>query len=284
MADNSSNILKKLQQHTAKPPANAFDKAWQEIVQQGVSNRMLHQTNEVAKTDEKSIFGQLQDYSIDTPDLDFKHVIQKKRVFIIPKPLLRAASVLLFILAGSVAYLTVFNKKEKDTDSEYTTKQGINEQDNKNNDSVIAANITVSNSSNTSSGAKTSMHVKKRNEEKARKTKIRFHRTNEFLDDNDVLFTLINYREYGRQKLFSKTLANKKITLNKYSYINLSDKMVKMLQEVYLTKKKGRPARKAKRAKKKFEKWKKKDEKYFDKTPGKNPADIIDLSDFLMNN
>ena len=60
--------------------------------------------------------------------------------------------------------------------------------------------------------------------------------------------------------------------------------MVAMLQEVYLTKKNGKLARKAKKAKKKFEKWKKKDEKYFDKDLDKNPADIIDLSEFLMKN
>ncbi len=60
--------------------------------------------------------------------------------------------------------------------------------------------------------------------------------------------------------------------------------MVAMLQDLYVTKKNGKMARKAKKAKKKFDKWRKKDEKYFDKEPDKNPADIIDLSDFLMHN
>ena len=102
--------------------------------------------------------------------------------------------------------------------------------------------------------------------------------------NNDLFFTLVNYKEYGKEKLFTKALKEKRVTLNQFSYVNLSDKMVAMLQEVYLTKKNGNMARKAKRAKRKFEKWKKKDEKYFDKELDKNPADIIDLSEFLMKN
>ena len=94
----------------------------------------------------------------------------------------------------------------------------------------------------------------------------------------------MNYKENGKDKLFYKILSEKKVALNQYSYISLSDKMVGMLQNMYATKKNGKPARKAKKMKKKFEKWRKKDEKYFDKGLNKNPADIIDLSDFLMHN
>jgi hypothetical protein len=77
-------------------------------------------------------------------------------------------------------------------------------------------------------------------------------------------------------------VADKTITLNKYSWVGLSDKMTAMLQDIYGTKKNGKPTRKAKRTKKKFEKWRKKDEKHFDRNMQRNPADIIDLSDWIL--
>jgi hypothetical protein len=53
---------------------------------------------------------------------------------------------------------------------------------------------------------------------------------------------------------------------------------------MYLAKGNGKPTRKAKKTKRKFEKWRKKDERYFDKNLQKNPADIIDLSEFILKN
>jgi hypothetical protein len=104
------------------------------------------------------------------------------------------------------------------------------------------------------------------------------------LYDNDILFTLVNYKNRNWQQFFTKAITDKKITLNKYSYHNLTDKMVEMLQDMYLAKGNGKPTRKAKKTKRKFEKWRKKDERYFDKNLQKNPADIIDLSEFILKN
>jgi hypothetical protein len=245
--------------------------------------------NGAVPTDETKIFSQLQGYSLQAPELDFKKILaaDKKRPFIISMPMRRAAAVLLFIAAGTVIYLTTFKKKENGP--AYAT-QGSNNSTPavKNTDSNTAkietAKATAKKNAAVSSSKTTAASIK-REAAKTKNEKAKYNaKTKWQLADNDAFFTLVNYKEAGKDKLFYKILSEKKITLNQYSYINISDKMADMLQEIYVTKKNGKPARKAKKMKKKFEKWRKKDEKYFDKDLDKNPADIIDLSDFLMHN
>ena len=278
MADNSGNILNQLQQYGIQPPAGAFKKAWDSIV---IENAV--------PADETKIFSQLQQYSMQAPELDFKKIIaaDKKRPLIISMPMRRAAAVLLFIGAGTVIYLTTFKKKE--TGPAYATQGNSNSNPAANNtDSNIAVIEAVKEKAKNIAAVankKAIAAAAKKEAAKIKNEKARYiAKTKWQLADNDVFFTLVNYKETGKDKLFYKILSEKKITLNQYSYINISDKMADMLQEIYVTKKNGKPARKAKKAKKKFEKWRKKDEKYFDKALDKNPTDIIDLSDFLMHN
>ncbi len=299
MADNSKNILKKLQQLNLQPPADAFDKAWGIAVPK--QNSLPDSQNPIPENMEQKIFTSLQDYSMDAPPLNFIDLKNKaaenttsiKPSKQIPAYLTRAAALFLILAAAIALYFTVSNKKENAA-TEYATGNKNNTapnvvDNNKSNDTLATAIITagpVTEDKRTIAPLNENRKkeflgrgvVKKQN-----KSKVTFSNGGEAkLYDNDVLLTLASYSGNDWKQFFTNAVEDKRITLNKYSYLNLSDKMVEMLQNTYLTKKNGNPSRKAKRTKKKFEKWRKKDEKYFDKNMRNNPTDIIDLSDFTL--
>ncbi len=286
MADKYNNILKPLQEHELTPPAGAFEKAWENILLQ--KEGIDHNVESI-----KNAFEKLQQYSIQAPELNFQSLLAgekkstgKKQAVVISKNFKQVAAVLALVVTAAFIYMAMpKNDKTVNGRGRYAGAQEIKDQNNKETGSSLTAdsagNAMVSVRNKIPSPASGESGIKARNTKKDRKQQ--FGEQAKFYN-NDLFFTLVNYKEYGKEKLFTKTIKEKRVTLNQYSYVNLSDKMVAMLQEVYLTKKNGKMARKAKRAKKKFEKWKKKDEEYFDKELGKNPADIIDLGGFLMKN
>lgn len=286
MADNSNNILNQLQQHTVQPPADAFEKAWQYIVQDegGAGD---------AVTADRNVFAQLQKHELAAPAFDFNAVVNQpaKKPFHIPAYWLRAASVLLILVAGSILYFTVFYKKEtpvtnfatqritKDSSS-VIAENKIDAPAKKVSDIVVNRNAVAAGSSSIKPKKKIFIAGKATSNQKRSENKLNSSEGQLF--ENDMMLTLVNYKSHDWQRFFTKAVTEKKITLSKYSYHNLSDKMVEMLQDMYLVKSNGKPSRKAKKTKRKFEKWRKKDEKHFDKDLQKNPTDIIDLSDFIL--
>lgn len=297
MADNSKNILSRLQQMSVQPPADAFDKAWNTVVP---PKEKTADQNPTSENMEQKIFTNLQDYSIPSPPLDFIG-LKNKALQIAPPAnnsvkispyLLRAASIFLLLAAAATLYFIVFNKKDNNI-VEYAAENKNNNAttgvaDSKSNDTLSASVI-----SNTRiiEDSKVSLSINENSKKvfaskgiiKKGGSKVTFTNGGEAkLYENDVLLTLTSYSSNDWRQFFTNAVEDKKITLNKYSYLNLSDKMVEMLQDTYLMKKNGSPSRKAKKTKKKFDKWRKKDEKYFDKNMQKNPTDIIDLSDFTL--
>jgi hypothetical protein len=104
MADKNSNILKQLQDHELTPPAGAFEKAWNSILLQdeGAGNR---------EQAGKNAFEELQAYSMQAPELDFKAVLAgekkkatKKAATLISKNIMRVAAVLAIAVTGVVIY------------------------------------------------------------------------------------------------------------------------------------------------------------------------------------
>lgn len=287
MADNSNYILNQLQQHTVQPPADAFEKAWQAIVQdEGNAGG-----NELAA--DRKIFAQLQEHELAAPAFDFNTIIDKpaKKTFHIPAYWLRAASVLLILASGGILYFTVFYKKGTPV-TNYTT-QGVTKDSsaviaaNKINDPANKVSDTAANNNAVAAGSSSIKPKKKifiagKAASSQKRSENKLNSSEGQLFENDMMLTLVNYKSRDWQRFFTKAVTEKKITLSKYSYHNLSDKMVEMLQDMYLVKGNGKPSRKAKKTKRKFEKWRKKDEKYFDKELQKNPTDIIDLSDFIL--
>jgi hypothetical protein len=290
MADNSNNILNQLQQHSVQPPAGAFEKAWQAIVQE---------EQDTAKNDvdaDRKTFSQLQEHTMVAPAFDFNAISKTKPPSrIIPVAWLRAAAVLLLLGIASFLYFGVFKQQPKNLADNFATSPAATNNaplvNNKQADDYnkkdtlstitppVATAIVKPAPSKKNSTAINNAGIKKSN------TAVKTNNQREGqLYDNDMLFTLVNYKNRNWQQFFTKAITDKKVTLNKYSYHNLTDKMVEMLQDMYLVKGNGKPTRKAKKTKRKFEKWRKKDEKYFDKNLQKNPADIIDLSEFILKN
>lgn len=196
---------------------------------------------------------------------------------------MRVAALLVLVITGWAIYMAVSRKEHEQLALHSTEKKPLVSGKMNGVDTIVKTTAISPTAANKSSSANTVNSKTTAGGNLRKRPNINFGNSTSYYN-NDIFFTLVNYKEYGKERLFTQALRNKKVTLNQYSYVNLSDKMVAMLQEVYLTKKNGKPSRKAKKAKKKFDKWRKKDEKYFDAELNKSPADIIDLSEFLMKN
>jgi hypothetical protein len=306
MADTSSDILQQLQEHEITPPASAFNKAWDKV--------LLDINDPNNETVKKNPFERLQEYHIPAPSVNLKTIMAggekkqvQKPVVSLSKNLMRVAAVIAIAIAGTVIYMMQPQKKEgviagtSSIKKKDTTQQEITRQKTvTGNDAQIAttAPLPAANTADSKNSAVNYTSKKTGLTENAIKkvstntltaksgkksSKLNYGKPGSIYN-NDMFFTLVNYQEYGKEKFFNKAIKDKKVTLTQFSYVNLSDKMVEMLQEVYTTKKNGKPSRKAKKAKKKFEKWRKSDENYFDENLKKNPTDIVDLSEFLMKN
>jgi len=105
---------------------------------------------------------------------------------------------------------------------------------------------------------------------------------NSTLVENDFIYTFTNFTYDQSISFLKKLKKDKLISLNSYSYLNISEKMAEYLKGMYEVNDKDKPTRKSKKLKAKLAKWKKKDESYFDRSLQKNPLDIIDLGEFIL--
>ncbi len=100
--------------------------------------------------------------------------------------------------------------------------------------------------------------------------------------NNDFFYTLTNFNTSEAVTFFSDWEKDKKVTVNNYCYVNISDEMASFLKQSYAVNRKKKYTWKARRMRAKLNRWKKADEKYFDNGPDKDPLDITDLSEFLF--
>ncbi len=291
MNDNCNAIWKQLQQHSMQPPEGIFDKVWQHILQQQLHPKNSAEWNNDIPTEseinERSIFSKLQQYSIAPPGLQWssngaeKKESPKKRKFFYLDQFGKAAAVLL--LAGGIAFfwMTVPRKKKNNPGSQITTTTKVSPTIVPSSPIVIGANDTPL-ANNQIQLKIDQKNIAKQQDQEKKKAVLPMINNSVAAYENDFLLTLINYEDEELQQFSTKIINKKKIMISQYSYINLSDKMAQMVQDLCSVKPNGKPTKKAKKTKRKFERWKKMDEKYFDRGPQKNPADIIDLSDFIM--
>ncbi len=103
------------------------------------------------------------------------------------------------------------------------------------------------------------------------------------LVDNDPLFTFTSYHypEIGNY-LEQKTGEEIKINVDQYTSIVISKEAADMIREMYKTRSNGKPTRRARKMKERLENWKKADEKHFDGSAHFNPADPVDLAEFIF--
>lgn len=102
--------------------------------------------------------------------------------------------------------------------------------------------------------------------------------------NDDFFYTLTSFTTNEAAAFFSGLQKDKKVTVNNYCYVNISDEMAFFLKQSYAVNRRNKYTWKARRMRAKLNRWKKADEKYFDNEPGKDPLDITDLSEFLFKN
>ena len=102
--------------------------------------------------------------------------------------------------------------------------------------------------------------------------------------DNDYLLTFASFMP-DKLPLFlqAETPVETQITIDKYSYFNITDGMGAMMKKMYATKSTGAPTRSAKKQKIKLENWKKADSAYFMQNSNLNPLDPRDLGNLILN-
>ena len=287
MEDNA-NILKELQHLEVQPPEGLYSAIWNAV--SGESNpdtysRIPDLANTTPETkiinlDIPVQFSQLKDYvAEDDQPPTFEEVFQAKiNAIKINEPARskhnwrKIAAIFILVLTAGIA-LIVYNDKR-----------------NKHNDS-LASNLigktSIADSAGLNDHGKNNANDKKKvNREDIElitkaSTHISKHVSTAFADA-DFIYMLTSFNPETAE-LFMQDIASKSVIhLNRFSYVNISDKMREFLETMYKTKNNKKPTRKAKKARQKLEKWKQSDETYFDNGSGKNPLDIIDLSEFIL--
>jgi hypothetical protein len=102
--------------------------------------------------------------------------------------------------------------------------------------------------------------------------------------ENDYLATFASFTS-DKLPLFlqAETPVETQITVDKYSYFNVTEGMGAMMKKMYATKSSGAPTRSAKKQKLKLENWKKADSTYFIPNSNLNPLDPRDLGNLILN-
>ena len=101
--------------------------------------------------------------------------------------------------------------------------------------------------------------------------------------EGDLWIKLVSFQtNQGAVENWINSTGEKRITIDEYSTLHVSDRVVNMMKALRETKANGKPTRKAIKTKKRMEKWKQKDEQYFSKD--KSPLDPIDLGKLIFNN
>lgn len=102
--------------------------------------------------------------------------------------------------------------------------------------------------------------------------------------ENDYLSTFASFTPDKLPTfLQAETPVETQITIDKYSYFNVTDVMGGMMKKMYATKSSGAPTRSARRQKQKLESWKKADSAYFLPSSNVNPLDPRDLGNLILN-
>ena len=102
--------------------------------------------------------------------------------------------------------------------------------------------------------------------------------------ENDYLLTFASFSPNNLPSFLQvETPVETQITIDKYSYFNITDGMGAMMKKMYATKKDSiTPTRSARRQKTKLEKWKIADSAYFNQNSNLNPLDPRDLGNLIL--
>ncbi len=296
----TNKIFKDLQDHSVTPPPGLYSKLWKKIKQLSSGNEhllepILPDTPAAAKTtaatDEK-IWSSLQDY-VDKentpPGFDFKKITEavknSKDKPVVPQKnkiiywIYRAAAAA--VITGIVIF--VYTAKTHQDEPTLSSTQKNELTDTIKTEKVTAAVTTKKDTNAVKYKHKTGTAPQLGKDQVTGNNSITKNVRANILND-DFLYTLTSFNYSQANAFFADVKKEPKISMNNYSYVNISDKMAALLKQQYAVNHRKKPTWKARRAKEKLNKWKRKDEKNFDAKPGKNPLDILDLSEFIFKN
>lgn len=302
MAD-TNKIFKSLQDHAENPPPGLYVRLWQKIKLlpkpgKALLNMILAESptnTRPALKETAQAFADLRSY-IDKenppPAFDLQKIkgalansstsrVSAKR----PGKLrwLYRSAAAAAIVAGVVwAYKTIDTHKEETVISSNTVQMPVHDTIKREQVAVSREKINITQKNDikviTARKNTTSYQQKKQ-------VPIAYTNTNSNINiiNNDFLFTLTNFTVNEANDVLSVLKKDNKVSVNNYTYVNVSDKMAVFLKQLYAINRRNKYTWKARRTKAKLNRWKKSDEQYFDGT-SKDPLDIIDLSEFLLNN
>jgi predicted secreted protein len=299
MAD-SNKIFKSLQDHTETPPPGLYAKLWKKIKTIVQDNKDLPGTISLpaettdtlkALTEEQQIWKGLQDYvDIENtpPAFDLAKIqeaLSDNKNTTAPTRK-RSQRILLYGTAAAAAVtgiiFWVFTNTASPAEEPVKISNSIQ---NRKADTIITSSATAAaiNKQDSKPGKQTNKPAstqQNRNVILPRNTS----ETNTAIVDNDFFYTLTNFSLPEANSFLESMKKNRKISLNSYSYVNVSDKMAALLKQMYAINRRNKYTWKARRVKARLNRWKKDDAKYFDNGTKKNPLDVLDLSEFLLNN
>jgi len=101
--------------------------------------------------------------------------------------------------------------------------------------------------------------------------------------DNDLLVTFTSFTYPDVPAYLTRNTGKPlKISIDQYTQLYVSQRMLDMMKVTYQVLPNGKPARKARKMKRRLDSWKEKDQKQFDKGKGANPLDPVDLAEFIF--
>jgi hypothetical protein len=316
IADSDVEDLKKtfapLYNHSTMPAAISFEQIMQKINATDQVNifKKLNNLERVAPISFASIMARLRELGY------FKNSTSAKVIsFDFVKKLVAAAAVVLLCIAGYFMYNKTSNTADGASmaNNNNATNNITPTQNNSTIDAPVIEDTTIQNT--TAPTASTSTDIanvngtksvpKERNNLIPRKQKITYggslnkattkraapteqvftvNGENFTILENDYLTTFASFTP-DKLPLFlqAESPVETQITIDKYSYFNVTEGMGAMMKKMYATKSSGAPTRSAKKQKLKLESWKKADSAYFAPSSNLNPLDPRDLGNLILN-
>lgn len=308
MAD-TNKIFKRLQEYIISPPPGLYVKLWKQIRRLRAGKNLLPDTDILPDrpdkdTEGQNIFSSLQNYTqpgIDPPPFDIQKI--KKAIAddeVKNSPTEHKSGLIWFyrtVAAAAVITGILFfvNRNKPHSEDQppvaaqtivpntIHAQQGSETQDKKTQNTDIA----VMKPSETVEGAVApKLSSRKKNSQpfySIKKTGIENTvSTNIALRNNDFFYTLTNFNIPEANYFLESVQKEKKVVSGNFSYVNVSDKMAECLKQLYAVNRRNKYTWKARRMRAKLNRWKKEDAGNFDIKKGKDPLDILDLSEFLF--
>jgi hypothetical protein len=310
--DDLKNTFAPLYNHSATPTAVSFEQIMQKIRATEEINvfKKLNTYQQESPISFAKIMERLRELGY------FKNTTSANVIsFDFIKKIAAAAAVLLFLIAGYFMY----NKTSNTAEGSSMTGTNSNPNNSNNNttnnsaidlpvatDSVLQSNSTAQNNiSSQNNIPKFLRNSNSKNSNVSKKEKITFGKSlknsskknivpkqdsitingeNFTILENDYLLTFASFTP-DKLPIFlqAENPAETQITVDKYSYFNVTDVMGAMMKKMYATKSGGAPTRSAKKQKQKLESWKKADSAYFLPGSNLNPIDPRDLGNLILN-